>query len=338
MLREVQTHFDDPDGNFVEQFHTTGFDARTFELFLFAMFRESGHIVDRTHARPDFLLSKDGVCAAIEAVTANPPATASGNPYRTLPLPRTEQEQVAYLQNEVAIRLGSPLFTKLKQRYWELPHVSGRPLVIAIQSFHAPGSLMISSTPLGHYLFGYRQRWFHDEKAQLIISEEPIDVHRGTKEIPSGFFSQPEAENISAVLFCNTGTIPKFNRMGHEGKYHSSGVRMLRYGTCYRHDPNATLPMAFLYEVGHPDELGETWREGTVLFKNPRARYPIPTEWLGASAEQEFADGQSVTTFADPFHPYWSLTENFKRWSFPPGRVQRRAKQIVSALKEDFPD
>ncbi len=295
-------------------------------------------MVDRTYPRPDFLLRKDGVCAVVEAVTANPPATASGIPYRALPRSRTEQEQVAYLQNEVAIRLGSPLFTKLKQRYWELPHVSGKPLVIAIQSFHAPGSLMISSTPLGHYLFGSRQKWYHDEEGRLIISEEPIDVHRGTKEIPSGFFAQPEAENISAILFCNAGTIPKFNRMGHEGKYHSWGVRMLRYGTCYQPDPNATRPMAFLYEVGHPDELGETWREGTVLFKNPRARHPFPVEWLGASAEQDFVNGQAVTTFAEPFHPYWSMTENFKRWSLPPGRIKRRAQQMIAALKEDFPD
>ena len=38
VLREVEASFEDPDGNFVEQFQTTGFDARTFELFLFSMF------------------------------------------------------------------------------------------------------------------------------------------------------------------------------------------------------------------------------------------------------------------------------------------------------------
>lgn len=338
MLRELQTRFDDPDGNFVEQFQTTGFDARTFELFLFAMFLESGHVVDRANPRPDFLLMRDGICAAVEAVTANPPGQASGTPYRALPYPQTGQDLAAYLQNEVAIRMGSPLFTKLKQRYWELPHVSGKPLIIAIQAFHAPGSLMISSTPLGHYLFGSRQKWYHDEEGRLVISEEPIEVHRGTKEIPSGFFAQPDAENISAVLFSNSGTIPKFNRMGHEGRYHRFGVRMLRYGTCYRHDPNATLPKPFLYEVGHQDELVESWREGTVLFKNPRARHQLPDEWLGASAEQDFVNEQAITTFAEPFHPYWSITELFKRWSFPPGRVKRRAKQLFAALKEDFPD
>lgn len=72
MRHELQKEFDDPDGNFVEQFQTTGFDARTFELFLFAMFRESGHAINRAYSRPDFLLQKAGIGAWIEAVTANP--------------------------------------------------------------------------------------------------------------------------------------------------------------------------------------------------------------------------------------------------------------------------
>jgi hypothetical protein len=36
----------------------------------------------------------------------------------------------------------------------------------------------------------------------------------GQKVIPSGFFDLPGPENVSAVLFSNSGTISKFNRMG----------------------------------------------------------------------------------------------------------------------------
>jgi len=71
MLRKICGEFDDPDGNFIEQFQTTGFDSRTFEAFLFAMFQESGHSIDRSHKFPDFLLDRDGVQVAVEAVTAN---------------------------------------------------------------------------------------------------------------------------------------------------------------------------------------------------------------------------------------------------------------------------
>src|SRR5271165_2047738 len=72
MLREVYAEFPDPDGNFVEQFQTSGFDARTFELFLFAMFKDLGHHIER-EPRLDFILSRDGQQACVEAVIASPP-------------------------------------------------------------------------------------------------------------------------------------------------------------------------------------------------------------------------------------------------------------------------
>jgi hypothetical protein len=71
MMNEVWATFDDADGNFVEQFQTTGFDARTFELYLGAYFRRSGFTVDRSFARPDFIIERDGNRAAVEVTTSN---------------------------------------------------------------------------------------------------------------------------------------------------------------------------------------------------------------------------------------------------------------------------
>lgn len=218
MLRELFTTFKYPDGNFVEQFQTRGFDARTFEIFLFALFREAEFTINRSHKRPDFILEKDGHVVCVEAVTANPPSSSVITPYRHVRAEHTEEETTAYFRDEVPIRFGSPLFSKLGMKYWDLPHVAGRPLVLAIQSFHGDGSLTISSTPLAQYLYGLTHHWYHDASGKLIVSTEPIDEHKaGAKRIPSGFFAQPNAENISAVLFSNTGTVAKFNRMGHEG-------------------------------------------------------------------------------------------------------------------------
>ena len=67
---ETLTDFSDPDGNFIEQFQTNGFDSRTFELFLFAMFKEQGFIIRRDFNRPDFILEKEGKRVCVEAVTA----------------------------------------------------------------------------------------------------------------------------------------------------------------------------------------------------------------------------------------------------------------------------
>lgn len=335
-LNEICRRFTDPDGNFVQQFQTHGFDARTFEIFLFAMLEEQGHAIDRSHDRPDFIIERDGTRVAVEAVTANPSPTPEIQPYDAIPPEMSQEELHNYRRHELAIRLGSPLYTKLKKRYWELPHASGLPLVLAIQDFHRPGSLMMSSTSLGNYLYGSTQRWYHDDDGELVISEVPLESHKAKKEIPSGFFRQPEAHNISAVLFSNSGTITKFNRMGHEGAFSSRNVRMLRHGTCYRPDPNAVLPEPFLYEVGDPEEGRETWREGTMLIRNPWADRPLPEEWFGAGAEEDLVDGRVVTTFRESFLPYWSITIPFPSETHA-SIIQEHADSIAAALSAQFP-
>lgn len=140
----------DPDGNFAEQFQTHGFDSRTFEIYLQALFVEAGHVVDRSHDRPDFLISKDGLTVAVEAVTADPPPNKDYTPY--VPIyrdpPKSPSEAINYFRNEVAIKFGSPLYRKLKKEYWKLAHVAGKPLIIPIESFHGEASLTISSTNL----------------------------------------------------------------------------------------------------------------------------------------------------------------------------------------------
>lgn len=328
LIHALQQNFADPDGNFVEQFQTFGFDARTFEFFLAVMFAEAGHNVDRSFGRPDFLIVRDGVTAAVEAVTANPPPTKSIQPYRALGAAQPETEMIQTLEHILPIRLGSPLFSKLNKKYWELPHVQGRPLVLAIQDFHTAGSLFTSSTPLTNYLYGLGQRWWHDEAGNLIIEHNDVASHKdGDKEIPSGFFRQEGAENISAVLFCNSGTIAKFNRMGHQGDYKTRGVRMLRWGTCYHHDPNASMPLPFIYEVGSPGGHEETWPEGTVLIHNPFALCRLPQKWIGAAAEQTLSDEQVTTLALEPFLPYMSMTHILLNASR--GEVRKQAEALM---------
>jgi hypothetical protein len=334
MLRHAMKDLTDPDGNLVEQFQTHGFDARTFEIFLFALFREVGHQIDRSHDRPDFLLTKDGLTAAVEAVTANPPPTGKYQPYQPLPkAPRSREEAIAYLKNEVAIRFGSPLFSKLKKRYWNLPHVAGRPLIFAIQTFHADGALTLSSISLSQYLFGVDHDWHRDDGGNLVVTGSKVDDHTsGSKRIPSGFFNQPEAENVSAVLFSNTGTIPKFNRMGHQGPYRSGKVRMIRVGNCHDHDPNAVEPRTFFYEVGDPSQGMEPWREGTILIRNPGAKHPVPPGWLGTGAEENLENGAVVSTFFDDFQPYASLTHLYPGRT-PTSKLQRDAETFARMLR-----
>jgi hypothetical protein len=337
LIRELQLELADPDGNFVEQFQTFGFDARTFEFFLAVMLEHVGHKVDRSYDRPDFLVTKDGLTAAVEAVTANPPPSGVIRPYSNFLKGGTVADAIEHLEQTIPIRLGSPLYSKLQKKYWTLPQTQGKPLILAIQDFHTDGALLSTSAGLGRYLYGQGQVWWHDDEGNLVIEGHALEEHKlGTKTIPSGFFNQPLAENISAVLFCNTGTIAKFNRMGHQDKYHDDRVRMIRWGTCYRHDPNAALPAAFVYEVGNPEEGMESWREGTVLFHNPNALHPIPSEWFGAALEEKLVDEDRICTFAEQFLPYASITQIFV--DAPLALVQRFANAQAKKLLSIFPE
>jgi hypothetical protein len=336
LIRQPQEEFSDPDGNFVEQFQTFGLDARTFEFFLSVMLKDAGHELDRSFDRPDFLITKDGVTAAVEAVTANPQGNGAIQPYDAVPDFRKLQEAAEELEQTIPIRLGSPLFSKLKKKYWELPQVADKPLILAIQDFHTAGALATSDVPLVRYLYGLGQTWRHDEEGNLVIEGHQLEEHQhGDKRIPSGFFRQPDAEHISAVLFCNTGTIPKFNRMGHQGAFMAKGVRMLRWGSCYRHDPNAAAPRPFVYEVGDKDWPLETWRQGTVLIRNPDALHPLPENWFGAALEHRLVDGEVRTMPSEPFLPFFSTTNILMNKSR--GDVRKMAEGIYRSLTAVLP-
>src|SRR4051794_29288128 len=58
-LESVFRDFVDVDGDFVLKFQSDAHEARMFELFLFALFRDWGFSRDVSHSRPDFVLVRD---------------------------------------------------------------------------------------------------------------------------------------------------------------------------------------------------------------------------------------------------------------------------------------
>ena len=54
-IAEIMPHYVDVDGNFVEQFQSSGFDARLWELYLHSYLVEEQLFIDRKHDRPDFM-------------------------------------------------------------------------------------------------------------------------------------------------------------------------------------------------------------------------------------------------------------------------------------------
>jgi len=311
IVSAMMRYFEDPDGNFIQQFQTTGFDTRIWELYLFAALSEMGFAVDRAHNAPDFLCRSISEELAIEAVTVNP--TVAGGVNVEPPEPREPDERASYLANYMPIKFSNVLTGKLAREYWRLPHVEGKPLVIAIQDFHTGDAMMGTNSALTRYLYGLNVTWHRDIDGNLVLEQEIIENHEWQGRVrASGFFRLPTSEYISAVIANPHGTISKFNRMGYLAGFGSREVRMIRRGTHYVDDPNMDEPAYFEREVTGPG-YAETWREGMIIYHNPAALFPLDLDSFPGVAHMVIDEDGSLTTLMprEGFHPFMSYTAIF---------------------------
>jgi len=302
IIQEIAYAYVDLDGNFIEQFQSEGFNARLWELYMFAFLREELFVIGDRTAYPDYECIKGQTPVFVECTTVNP------SPGFDIDWTPETQEQIDMVRRDyLPIKLGSPLYSKLKRRYWEEPHVSGNPLVLAVHDYHKDDSMTWSSTALAEYLYGRRWKGIFDGYGGLRTAVGRVEVHRWQeKEIPSGFFFQADAENISAVLYSNSATISKFNRMGKLAGFGSPRVHMVRCGKCYRHDPNATEPDNFSVDVT-PETYTETWGQGVAMYHNPNAKHPVDPFLFPGIAHSRL-DGKNLVSDMPEFFPYASKT------------------------------
>lgn len=289
-------YFEDVDGNFVQQFQSDGFDARLWELYLYALLNELGYGLDRAHTAPDFHCQGLLGDFFIEATTVN----------RSADVPRVDElDREAYFENYVPMKYGSALFSKLKKRYWESAHVSGYPLVLAIQDFHAPHAMVWSNSALVEYLYAIRQteRVTAEGRAEIVSEAVTEYKWRDKPPIPAGFFRQPDSENISAVVANPSGTLPKFNRMGFLAGFGDRDIKMVRGGFCYK---GSLLPEQFASEV-HSPEYSETWCEGLSVYHNPHAKIPLEPDAFPCAAHHTSRGGR-ILSRQPSFHPVGSTT------------------------------
>lgn len=326
IIEPMMRWYEDVDGNFVQQFQTTGFDARIWELYLFAVFVEMGFVIERIHAVPDFTCRGLFGSFAIEAATVNPTQGPGGIP---LPLPprETEEEQRIFIKEYMPIKFGSALISKLRKRYWEKPSAKDLPLMFAIHDFHAPQSMTFTRSALPIYLYGYD--WNSEKKnGKLRIVPRKVDFHNwGQKRIPSGFFNLADAENISAVIFSNSGTISKFNRIGYAAEFGARDLKMIRVGIANDPDPNAAQGQPFQINV-RDRKYSESWAEGIEVFHNPRAIRPVADEALpGAIHHRLRADGMMISS-GPLWQPLTSRTLIFEQQS-----TKSRSLKFIRRLK-----
>jgi len=307
IIEPMMRWYEDTDGNFIEQFQTTGFDARIWELYLFAAFIEAGFEIDREAAVPDFACRGLLGELCVEATTVNPTRDATGAVIPPPPID-TDDEISAFQREYVPIKYGGPLTTKLAKRYWDLPNVKDKPLLLAIQDFHAPMSMNTTRAGLPIYLYGYDYDWHRHADGSVRIVPRKVKTHSwGAKTIPSCFFKLPGAENISAVIHNHSATISKFNRMGVLAGFGSKRVKLVREGLAFDPDPNAVEPKRFSKTVNDAD-YAESWIEGMDVFHNPWAKHPLDPSMLQGAAHHRLLDDGQLQSHPPEWQPLSSIT------------------------------
>jgi hypothetical protein len=303
VFKEIGPWLTPSDPHFVKEFQQTAFDQRLWELYLWAALRELGFDIEQPEA-PDFLCSAPGIEFTVEATTTAPSTKGALAEH---PNPQTPAEMRAFLADYMPMKFGSALTSKLTKKdkhtgesYWERKSTANKPFIIAIADFHKPsseeelGSMTYTQSALWPYLYGHRIEWEIID-GELITRAVRNEAHTfGNKTIPSGFFDLPGAENVSAVLFSNAGTLAKFDRMGVIAGFVPEDHRYFRKGVRQDPEPNAIHGVLFAEEVTSED-YEEFWSDELQMFHNPNAKLPLSPESFPGITHHFFKEGEQYT-------------------------------------------
>lgn len=303
-MEELAHWFDDPDGIFIRGLQGNEFNSRLFELYLQAAFYELDFTIDHSNPQPDYLLSKNGVVVAVEAVTV---AELEGEEESTFQ-PFEEQTLAALLEHveqAMPFRFQRTLAKKVRHRpeplglpYWELPHTKGHPFVIAIHDYSKVMSMATSQGSLQKYLYGLE-----------LIDGKMVPVERHEYEgrtISSNFFAQPGNKFVSAVMLVTGATLPKFNRMGRLAGVRSDTSIAAVYGVRTDSEGN---PHHF-HAIVEDQDYHEAWHDGIFMFHNPNAATPLKPE-LFHRVIHCFREGDSLIEYLPPNYIISSITQMF---------------------------
>ena len=115
VINEMMPHFVDIDGNFVEQFQSSGFDSRLWELYINSYLVEEQLFIDRSKHAPDFMVTKYGKTVGIEAVIVGRKKEAPSFLFREPSGPTTPEEIQKEHENAMPLRFGSAYFRSCRK-------------------------------------------------------------------------------------------------------------------------------------------------------------------------------------------------------------------------------
>lgn len=307
LINHIAPWYETQDKHFVREFQTSGFDARIWELYLFAALREAGYQVDHPNPSPDFLAEGIGFKFFVEATSVNPSQDKVGN-VRPSERPKDmtdPNKRNSYMLDYLSIRWAGALDAKVKKKYWEFPEVQGFPLVLAVQDFHDDLSMTYSGHSLYVYLYGVDYETSGTAFGIRQIKEKKIDQHHWKgKTVKSGFFDNLEHRGISAVIANPSGTLSKFNRMGVGAGFGSDEVLIYHEGFRAPGD-DASEPVSFADLIVEGND--EMWVDGMAVYHNPNALHPLSPNFL-PGALHTFLGDDGLEQLTPKGHPIMSRT------------------------------
>lgn len=282
--------FPNRDGKFVQEFQIS-FNSPFWEIYLYAVFREYGFAFDWSRASPDFLLARDGYQFCVEAVTAN---AADGKPNewdRKFDPENPMPIDIAALNKEAMVRLANAIQSKHKKytsSYAKLPHVGGKPFVLAVAPFEQPHFNHQYNRPIKSVLYDHYVDEGAYQKDPKAFPNGPPTRHLGfvTKDngadIQLGFFNDDRMRHISAVLFSCTATWGKVDALSAQTKDRRTIVQ-----TVWGSEPDGRPAM----RAGYAEEIGETLTDGLQIYHNPYALHPLdPSVFRRRGVVQNYLD------------------------------------------------
>lgn len=283
--------FADRDGKLVKEFQTT-FHSSLWELYLFAVLKELGLIVDFSKNRPDFIVSGN-VEFYMEAVVSEiknggrSESTRNENDTFSMLEPIHKDKNFHKLIDEAITRHSNSILSKHKKyikEYAECDWVKeGAPFVVALGSYDQVNYGREFHYSMMALLYGFR---FNPDE-QEYVKEKNIIKPDTTSEIPIGIFTDKNYEEISAIVFSCTVTMGKLTSLAIS----KSSLHPTNFVLNIRHDIDHPHYKIQVVSQEVPEEL----TDGLFVFHNPNAKNPLPKPvFAGSNAIQVSVKGNSI--------------------------------------------
>lgn len=247
VLEDWCNGFEDRDGKFVQEFQRT-YNSSFWELYLFAVLKELGLVVDFRYPAPDFVLRDHPV--VLEATVAN--HSADGVPEWEKTIEGVTDDDLFKSYTNSIIRASNAFLGKerrYREHYATLDHAVNKQFIIAIANFGTEDFFMLGD---------FAMQWLLYDVAEL----GEVRKTNGAS-VPLGIFNDDRFAHVSAVAYSSTATFGKVRALGEDtGNFLFNAVRI----------KDNYQPIRI---VCGKDDYQESLTDGLRIFTNPHAKHPL---------------------------------------------------------------